>query len=73
MLIGGQPKLVIKVGKSTVWRIPALLGSSVHGIIGEVGTVDVDAETGEILANEGLKEQLLKHVEAIASPSPVAA
>ena len=44
MTIGGTPQLI--VNKQTLWRVPAVLTSTSKGVVSEVGTVDVDAETG---------------------------
>jgi hypothetical protein len=35
-----------------------------------VGTVDVDAESGEIIVSEELREQILDNVKHLASPAP---
>jgi len=68
MLIGGEPQLVI--GKQTVWRVPVVLTSSQQGTIGQVGAVDVDAESGEALISDELKEQILANAQHLASPAP---
>lgn len=71
-LMGGtQPKLVI--GKRTFWRVPVILTSSKTGVVGEVGAVDVDSETGELLVNDALKEQLLRNATALVGSASVAA
>lgn len=67
MLMAGTPQLVI--AEQTVWRLPVLLTSSVSGIVGEVGTVNVDAATGEPAVNDELKNQILAHVQQLISPS----
>jgi len=71
MLIGGDPHLVI--GRQTVWRVPAVLTSSREGAIGEVGSVDVDAESGETLTSNSVREQILANVRHLASPTPTPA
>jgi hypothetical protein len=68
MLIGGTPQLVIS--KRTIWQVPVILTSSSVGTVGQVGTVEVDAESGEMLASEGLREQILDYVRHLASPAP---
>ena len=68
MLIGGTPQLVIS--KQTVWRVPAILTSSNVGTVGQVGTIDVDAESGETIISEELREQILDNVRHLASPAP---
>ena len=68
MLIGGVPQLVIS--EQTVWRVPVMLGSSQRGILGEVGTVDVDAQTGELLLSHTVTEQILQSAQAlVGAPS----
>lgn len=59
MLITGDPRLVIS--QSTVWRLPVLLTSSERGIVGEVGFVDVDTSSGELMINDELRTQILNN------------
>ncbi len=65
MIIGGTPQLI--VSKQTTWRVPAVLTSTSKGVVGEVGSVDVDAETGELKTSVELREQILKNVERLAA------
>ena len=67
MLMGERPQLV--VGKRTVWRVPVVLGSSTLGVLGEVGTVDVDAETGEILLTDTLSQKILQNAKTLSNRS----
>jgi hypothetical protein len=57
----------------SIWRVPALLTSSEQGTVGQVGIVDVDAESGEPLISNGLKEQILENVKDLirSTPAPV--
>jgi hypothetical protein len=64
LLIGDTPALVI--GQRTVWRVPALLTSPTRGVIGQVGMVDVDAVTGEVLTDPQLTQDLLTHARQFA-------
>ena len=66
MIIGGTPQLI--VSKQTIWRVPAILTSTRKGVIGEVGTVDVDAKTGELKTSAELREQILNNVTHIVKP-----
>jgi len=61
MLIGGTPQLVIS--KNAVWRVPVLLTSSLSGTLGQAGSIDVDAENGELLTSNELQEQILSNVQ----------
>jgi len=65
MLVAGKQQLVI--GNKTVWRVPAILTSSEHGPVGEVGLVDVDAETGIPLADDHLRDHILSNVQHLVS------
>jgi hypothetical protein len=65
MLIGGAPELII--GKTTVWRVPVMLTSSVIGTVGQVGFVDVDCDTGRLLLHDNLAKQILENVERLNS------
>lgn len=44
---GREPGLVL--GEQLVWRFPAMLAMPSYGEIGPIGTIDVDAATGNIL------------------------
>ena len=63
MMIAGEPRLVIS--QVTVWRLPVLLTSSEKGIIGEVGSVDVETSSGELLINDDLRTQILNNVNRL--------
>ena len=65
MLISGMPQLVIS--KNAVWRVPVLLTSSRSGILGQVGSVDVDAESGELMTSNELRVQILSNVQNLTS------
>lgn len=68
MLIGGTPQLVIS--HKTVWRVPVMLTSSEVGPVGEVGAVEVNAESGELLVSDQLKAQILDNVKHLTRPTP---
>lgn len=67
MLVGGPPQLVI--GQRAVWRVPALLTSSSAGTVGQVGTVDVDTASGELLTSQELEQHILTNVQTLARPA----
>ena len=69
MLIGGTPQLIIS--HDAVWRVPVLLTSSRSGTVGQVGSIDIDADSGDLLINNTLREQILHNVQnLIGTPSP---
>jgi hypothetical protein len=65
LLFTAQPKLVI--GKRTVWRVPIVLTSKKKGLAGEIGSVDVDAGTGELLVSDKLADDLLNNAKTLVS------
>jgi len=52
-----------------VWRVPVILTSPDHGTLGQVGTVEVDAETGELLVDDHTADTLRRHGHALAAGS----
>lgn len=50
LLYGGEPTL--SVGDHICWRVPVLLAYPDRGVIGQVGVLDVDVETGAVLVTE---------------------
>ena len=65
---GGIPSL--HIARRTVWRVPALLTSRSVGVRGQVGFVDVDAETGEALVSDELRDEILSNVKSITHLDP---
>ncbi|WP_374689230.1 hypothetical protein [Promineifilum sp.] len=54
LLYGEAPNLV--AGARLLWRVPVWLSSPARGPVGQVGVLDVDAQTGEVLYSpESLK------------------
>ncbi len=68
LLPGDSPALVI--GQRPVWRVPVLLTSPSRGVIGPVGSVDVDAQSGEVLAGPQLTRDLLANARQLAHTAP---
>jgi hypothetical protein len=67
LLVGGDPALVI--ADRAVWRVPVLLTSPARGTIDSIGTVDVDAETSEILFDNELSQELIERGRQTARTS----
>lgn len=68
LLMGDTPTLVI--AERAVWRVPVLLTSPSRGVVGTVGSVDVDAQSGELMADETLGLRLLEDAHQIAGSAP---
>jgi len=69
MLIYGETPTLV-VGERPVWRVPAWIAFPSTGPAGQVGFVDVDAETGEIRNISECKAEIEKQAEAIAQKLP---
>ena len=71
LFVGDTPTLVI--ADRAVWRVPVLLTSPSRGVIGVVGSVDVDAQSSEVMVDETLGHRILEDAHQIArSASPPA-
>ncbi len=71
LLLGDTPALVI--GQQTVWRVPVLLTSPSRGVLGQIGVVDVDAASGQVLADPLLAQELESHARQLGgAPVPPA-
>lgn len=64
LLYGERPSLV--VGPRLLWRVPVWLALPTTGPLGQVGTLDVDAETGEILYTQQMLEEIAERGDALA-------
>lgn len=66
VLMGGEnPTLVL--ADRIVWRVPVVLTMPGHGVLGRVGEIDVDVETGEILVTEALLTGIKDHAKRLAA------
>ena len=71
LLYGERPSLV--AGRRLLWRVPVWLASSATGPLGQVGTLDVAAQTGEILFTQQMLEELAERGNALAQRTSSAA
>ena len=63
-LIGRDPDLVIE-GERFFWRVPIFLSLPELGDLGQVGHADVDARSGEVLANEAMQDRIVQHARRL--------
>ncbi|MDQ3248194.1 MAG: hypothetical protein M3Q45_03185 [Chloroflexota bacterium] len=64
LLYGEQPTLV--AGRRLCWRVPVYLGLPTIGPVGQVGLLDVDAQSGEILFSQPLLDEIAERGDALA-------
>jgi predicted DNA-binding antitoxin AbrB/MazE fold protein len=68
MLGADQPALI--ENDHFVWRAPILFTSPERGVIGLAGTIDVDAETGELLVTGDTVAKILQNARDLAGSTP---
>ncbi len=59
-LIADEPALAL-FGQQVTWRVPISLSLPALGTLGQVGAVDVDARTGEVLHDDAAQERMVRH------------
>lgn len=59
-----KPSLV--AGERLLWRVPVIFSTPTTGPLGQVGTLDVDAQTGEILHTPDLLAGFKERAHALA-------
>jgi len=62
---GSTPRLV--VGERICWRVPVILSMPPTGDRGEVGAIDVDVETGQLIITHSLVEEIQQRAEYLAT------
>jgi hypothetical protein len=67
LLYGERPNLV--AGRRLLWRVPVWLASPRSGPLGEIGIMDVDAQTGEVLYDQLLLDEIAERGNALAKRS----
>lgn len=66
-LHGGEPVLVM--GERICWRVPVILSLPPTGDRGEVGSIDVDIDTGQLFVSPNLIQEIENRAEYLASSS----
>jgi hypothetical protein len=64
LLYGERPSLV--VGRRLLWRVPVWLALPTTGPLGQVGVLDVDTQTGEILLTQQILDEIPERGNALA-------
>lgn len=68
LLHGGQPAL--HVTDRIYWRVPVILSTPSRGQIGQVGNVDVDVETGEMIVDDRTLGEIAEHARRLLAGTP---
>lgn len=67
--LGGDTPTLVVQNDRLCWRVPVILALPPKGRLGQVGQIDVDAQTGEILADEKLIRDIADHAERLVAGS----
>lgn len=51
------------------WLLDVILGNAIRGRLGQVGTIAVDAETGEVLFDDGDRARIQANAERLSRPA----
>lgn len=63
-MAGDEPGLVVD-GERFLWRVPVYLAVLPRGRLGQVGTIDVDAQDGQLLVTKELIEEMHCHARTL--------
>src|SRR5262249_5714754 len=61
---GHAPELT--VGWAVYWAVPVVFTMPGKGVLGRVGTLRIDAGTGELLTDPQTEQEMLRHAEQLA-------
>jgi hypothetical protein len=67
------PLLVVADQDKIFWRFPLVFSMGLRGKLGQVGEVDVDAQSGKLLLNDGLLREIVAHARLLAQGAPLPA
>lgn len=65
-LFGDEPTLVV-TSQIICWRVPIYVSTTVRGRIGKVGQIDVNAQTGAILADDEMLTTIGDNAERLVA------
>lgn len=63
---GGEPSLVLSNGR-LVWRVPVIFTSPLQGIMGVVGSLDVDARNSQLIIPSDFLVQVETNAQKVAT------
>jgi len=68
-MAGDEPSLVVD-GEQFLWRVPIYLAVLPQGRLGQVGMIDVDAQSGQLLVGRNLIEEMRRNARTLVEDSP---
>ncbi len=67
LLHSGSPELFL--ANRVYWRTPVILSTPSQGQIGQVGHIDVNAETGEMMVDDNLLKDMAENAKRLLANS----
>lgn len=67
--IGADEPELIASRNRLVWRVPLFLALPELGRVGQVGAIDIDAQTGEVLADHIKIQSIIRNAQRLALDS----
>lgn len=67
-MAGDEPTLVVEADRF-LWRVPVQLAVLPHGRLGQVGTIDVDAQSGQLQVTSFLIEDIRRNARTLVERS----
>ena len=67
MMHAGNPTMVL--AERILWRVPVVLSQTSRGDVGEVGNIDVDVESGQLLVTPQVITEMVTRASALAASS----
>src|SRR5262249_58005397 len=68
---GDTPELT--VGERVYWSVPVVFTLPGRGVVGRVGTLRVDAGTGELLTDPQTEREMMRHAEQLTQRAALSA
>src|SRR5258707_13272263 len=68
---GDTPELT--VGERVYWLVPVVFTLPGKGVLGRVGTLRIDAATGELLTDPRTEQEIMQHADQLAQRAPLSA
>lgn len=65
---GDEPSLIIEADRF-LWRVPIQLAVLPEGRLGQVGAIDVDAQSGQLQITSSLVENIRRNAQALVERS----
>jgi hypothetical protein len=60
--------VLVGTNERLVWRVPVFLALPGLGRLGDLGQIDVDVQTGQVLADQAMFKQLIENTQRIVTP-----